>query len=77
MRSAEPDSDRMWSLTSWQQQLVAPGEPLIKHALDVSLLWRSCGPADIASPVRSSENLKRLNQPRASEARLSKILTTD
>ena len=75
MRDAEPDSDSMWSLTSWQQQLVTTGERLIKHALDISSLV--VGAADIASPVRSSKNLKRLNQPRASEAGLSKILTTD
>ena len=31
MRSAEPDSDRMWSLTSWQQQLVTTGERLMKQ----------------------------------------------
>ena len=77
MRGAEPDSDSMWSLTSWQQQLVTTGERLIKHALDISSLRDVVGAADIASPVRSSKNLKRLNQPRASEAGLSKILTTD
>jgi hypothetical protein len=72
VRSAEPNSDRIRSLTSWQQQLVTTGERLIKHALDISSLWRSCGRADIVSPVRSSKNPKRLNQPRASEAGLIK-----
>jgi hypothetical protein len=43
VRSAEPDADSMWSLISWQQQLVITGERSIKHALDILSLWRSCG----------------------------------
>jgi hypothetical protein len=56
---------------------VTTGERLIKHALMYRRYGDLVGAADIASPVRSSKNLKRLNQPRASEAGLSKILTTD
>jgi hypothetical protein len=50
MRGAEPDSSRMWPLSSLPQQLVKTDGRLIKHAPDVSLL-RVASEADFRDGV--------------------------